>query len=156
MTLSKTNPEIPRLSTEELKQLLDEGEPIFFADMRRHPDDLQIKAALYYDPERILAADRVELPASKDQLIVTYCTWPQEATSARVAQRLIEQGYRKVHPPLGGFEAWRETAYPVEARSIERAVATGACQNQKARVEMGGDKWSSRKRGLLRKRCASA
>jgi hypothetical protein len=74
MTLSEANPEISRLSTEELKQRLDPGAPIFFADVRRYPDGLQIKAARYHDPERILAADRVGSPASKDQLIVTYCT----------------------------------------------------------------------------------
>ncbi len=74
MALSASESEVSRLSAEEVKQRLDPGAPIFFADVRQHPNDLQVKGARYYDPEVILAADRVELPASKDQLIITYCT----------------------------------------------------------------------------------
>ena len=71
---SGSESEVPRLSAEEVKQRPDRGNPIFFTDVRRHPDDLEVQEARYYDPEAILTGDRVELPASKDRWIVTYCT----------------------------------------------------------------------------------
>ncbi len=69
-------PQISRLSPQEVKNRLDRGESVFFCDVRRHPDGKKIKGALYFDPEAILNADRIQLPGikDKDQLIITYCT----------------------------------------------------------------------------------
>lgn len=61
-----------RLTAQQVKDRLDQGEPLYFVDVRRHPDDSQIKGAAYYDPEAILASDYVELPVSRDCLIITY------------------------------------------------------------------------------------
>jgi hypothetical protein len=61
-----------RLTIQQVKDRLDKGEPLYFLDVRRHPDDSQIKGATYYDPESILASDRVELPVSRECLIITY------------------------------------------------------------------------------------
>ena len=66
--------EISRQSIQEVKRRLDQGEPVYFVDVRRHPDENQIKAAVHYDPEAILAAERTGLPVPKDRLIITYCT----------------------------------------------------------------------------------
>jgi len=65
---------IVRLTANQVKERLDKGEEPYFVDVRRHPDDSQIKGAIYYDPESILAADHVDLPVSRDSLIITYCT----------------------------------------------------------------------------------
>ncbi len=61
-----------RLTAQQVKDRVDQGERLYFVDVRRHPDDSQIQGATYYDPEAILASDRVELPVAKDCLIVTY------------------------------------------------------------------------------------
>jgi len=61
-----------RLTIQQVKDRLDKGEPLYFVDVRRHPDDSQIKGAAYYDPESILASDHVELPVSRECLIITY------------------------------------------------------------------------------------
>jgi rhodanese-related sulfurtransferase len=37
-------------------------------------------------------------------------------SSARVAQRLLEQGWKNVHPLYGGFEAWEKAGLPVEPK----------------------------------------
>ncbi len=65
---------IARLTAKQVKERLDKGEEVYFVDVRRHPDDSQIKGATYYDPEAILASDHVEIPVSRDGLIITYCT----------------------------------------------------------------------------------
>ncbi len=67
-----TEPEIVRLSVQEVKERLDEGEQLYFVDVRRHPDESKIQGATYYDPEAILASPRVEFPVSKDCLVITY------------------------------------------------------------------------------------
>jgi len=38
-----------------------------------------------------------------------------EESSARAALILIDQGFSKVTPILGGFKAWVEAGYPVES-----------------------------------------
>lgn len=67
-----TEPEIVRLTVQEVKERLDKGEQLYFVDVRRHPDESQIKGATYYDPEAILASEHVELPVSRDCLVITY------------------------------------------------------------------------------------
>ena len=67
-----TEPEIVRLTVQEVKERLNKGEQLYFVDVRRHPDESQIKGATYYDPEAILASEHVELPVSRDCLVITY------------------------------------------------------------------------------------
>jgi hypothetical protein len=72
MAAPASESEIARLTAQQIKERQDKGEQLYFVDVRRHPDDSQIKGATYYDPEAILASDLVELPISRDCLIVTY------------------------------------------------------------------------------------
>jgi hypothetical protein len=39
-----------------------------------------------------------------------------KASSARVAQMLLERGFHNVHPLCGGFDAWRKAGYPLERK----------------------------------------
>jgi len=72
MAAPASESQMARLTAQQVKDRLDKGEPLYFLDVRRHPDDSQIKGATYYDPESILASDRVELPVSRECLIITY------------------------------------------------------------------------------------
>ena len=96
---------------------MDRGEPIIFIDTRNpyawSESGVKIPGALrihFSELERRLD----ELP--KDRLIVTYCTWYQEASSARAAQILKEHGFTNVYPLKGGFDAWRKKGYPLEPK----------------------------------------
>jgi hypothetical protein len=66
--------EIPRRTIQEVKKLLDQGEKVYFLDVRGHPDENQIKGSVYYNPSTILGAGNVELPVPKKGLIIIYCT----------------------------------------------------------------------------------
>lgn len=66
--------EARRVDPATVKQWQDAGQPVFFIDVRRHPDQRQIPGAVYYDPEALTGAQRVVLPVPKEQAIVTYCT----------------------------------------------------------------------------------
>jgi hypothetical protein len=72
MAAPASESQMARLTAQQVKDRLEKGEPLYFVDVRRHPDDSQVKGATYYDPEAILASDHVELPVSRDCLIVTY------------------------------------------------------------------------------------
>ena len=50
---------------------------------------------------------------SKDQEIIFYCAWPQEATSAGQAAKYIKLGYENTKALAGGVEAWRKAGYPM-------------------------------------------
>jgi membrane protein DedA with SNARE-associated domain/rhodanese-related sulfurtransferase len=105
---------IARITVEELKEKMDEGEELMVVDLR-HPLDFDA------DPETIPGAFRIdakELEQKNDRLprdreVILYCTCPNEATSARLALLLRRQGIKHIRPLQGGLDAWREQGYPV-------------------------------------------
>jgi len=110
---------IARITPEELKQRLDAGEDIIIIDLRLDHD-------FNHDPYIIPGALRIpldEVPRhpliTREREIVTYCTCPNEATSAQVVLRLQQQGITRIRPLAGGFHAWRDLDYPVEQSSQE-------------------------------------
>ena len=110
---------IARISVQELKALIDDGEEVVVVDLR-HALDFEA------DPEKIPGAFRMdseELESKSDQLprdhdVVLYCTCPNEATSAKTALLLRKQGIRKIRPLQGGLDAWRQSGYPVERVAV--------------------------------------
>ena len=105
---------IARITVEELKEKMDDGEEVMVVDLR-HPLDFES------DPETIPGAFRIdakELEQKNDRLprdreVILYCTCPNEATSARLALLLRRQGIKHIRPLEGGLDAWREQGYPV-------------------------------------------
>ena len=72
MATPASDSQMARLTAQQVKDRLDKGERLYFVDVRRHPDDSRIQGSTYYNPESILASDSVELPVSRDCLIITY------------------------------------------------------------------------------------
>ncbi len=108
---------IARMTVEELRRLLAEGKKVVVVDVRspvaRDSDRRFIPGALAID--MVDVNKRLgELPA--DQPIVFYCSCPNEASAAAVAKQLADRGYTRVHPLLGGIEAWIAAGYEVDAR----------------------------------------
>jgi len=105
---------IARITVEELKEKMDDGEEVMVVDLR-HPLDFDA------DPETIPGAFRIdakELEEKNDRLprdreVILYCTCPNEATSARLALLLRRQGIKHIRPLQGGLDAWRQQGYPV-------------------------------------------
>lgn len=54
-----------------------------------------------------------EQDLSKDQEIIFYCAWHNDATSARVAESFEAQGFSNVKVLAGGVNAWINAGYPV-------------------------------------------
>ena len=53
--------------------------------------------------------------------MILSCACPNEATVGKMALLLRRKGIRKVRPPAGGLDAWRERSYPLEALSSVEA-----------------------------------
>jgi membrane protein DedA with SNARE-associated domain/rhodanese-related sulfurtransferase len=113
-----------RISVDELHQMMDAGLAPLVVDVRSH-------TALTLEPRRIPGARHVplhgfeehvrELPRDRD--IILYCNCPNEASAARVAKLLIDAGFVRVRPLLGGLDAWIAAGHPVELVAIESTVA---------------------------------
>jgi len=113
--------EVPRITCEDLKQLMDKGEPVLIIDTRTSSsyNEEHIKGAfnIYYN----LAGDPVEraitftaLPADKP--LVFYCDCLDESDSAMMALELKSQRYDidEVKALSQGFMRWKELGYPTE------------------------------------------
>jgi len=75
---------------------------------------LKLPGAVRLDPE---SAPTANLSLEPGQLIVLYCTSPEEATSARVIQVLRARGFKSVRILKGGLGGWTNARLPVEAKS---------------------------------------
>ncbi|HEV7478635.1 MAG TPA: DedA family protein/thiosulfate sulfurtransferase GlpE, partial [Burkholderiales bacterium] len=107
---------LARITADDLRGLLRTRNGTVVFDVRsrvaRGRDPRFIPGALALDIEE-LDKRLDELPA--DEEIVFYCSCPNEASAAAVARRLIDRGYTRVRPLLGGLEAWVDAGYEVEA-----------------------------------------
>ena len=103
-----------RITPEETRQMMDAGEKMVILDLR-HPLDSVADPRTLPGAVRVLP-DEVTRRADtlpRDEEIILYCTCPNEATSARVAQQLQKLGIVKVRPLQGGIQAWKELGYPM-------------------------------------------
>ena len=108
------NSEVPRITAEELKKRLDDGEDILVIDTRI--------GSRRYDLQHIPGA--IKKPRSlddvaHDQAIVAYCTEPSEGSSAGQALNLYREGFTDVAVLSGGMNSWVEAGYPMEGSSAE-------------------------------------
>lgn len=102
--------EVPRITAEELKNRLDDGEDILIVDTRIGRKQYE----LGHVPGAIMKPRNFN-DVAHDQTIVAYCTGVHnEDDSARLALRLYEEGFTDVAVLSGGMSEWAEADYPVE------------------------------------------
>ncbi len=117
---------IARISAEELQRLMA-GEPLpVVVDLRssinREQDGRRIPGA------QIVRLDEITKHVEQfplDREVVFYCSCPNEASAAYAARQLMNLGYTRVRPLLGGLEAWVSAGFDVEAEqgiSIDKAA----------------------------------
>jgi membrane protein DedA with SNARE-associated domain/rhodanese-related sulfurtransferase len=103
-----------RLSVAELRSLLTSGEPTTVVDVRSKLAQSvtgRIPGAITVDATNL----RVDLLGIEPQNeVVVYCACPNEASAVKVAQALVQRGFRRVRPLAGGIDAWIEAGHDVE------------------------------------------
>lgn len=111
---------IARINADELRRLMEREPQPIVVDLRssinRDQDGRRIPGA------RILRLDEITRNTEQfplDREVIFYCSCPNEASAAFAARQLINLGYTRVRPLLGGLEAWVSAGYEVE---IERPL----------------------------------
>jgi rhodanese-related sulfurtransferase len=103
-----------RISVADLDELIQAGAAPLIIDVRsltaRELEPRWIPGALHVPLEDV-ARQIKELPRDRD--VILYCTCPSEASAARVAKILMNHGFKRVRPLLGGLDAWVAAGYAV-------------------------------------------
>ncbi len=89
---------------------------------------LKLPGSLRLDPDEA-EAGRINLDAEGKQMVVVYCTSPEEATSSHVAQVLRQRGFGNVRILKGGLGGWTNARLPVEAKSHLPAIGLEIYKN---------------------------
>lgn len=118
-----------RISVDELHRRIDAGETPLVVDVRSHTarslEPRHIPGALHL-PMHGFEGHIRELP--RDREIILYCSCPNEASAAQVAKLLMNSGFSRVRPLLGGLDAWIEAGHPVETLRDDAASAPSTVQ----------------------------
>lgn len=113
-----------RITVDELKRAIDEGLAPVLVDVRspasRLVDTRVIPGALLAD---VAGIDRAVHEVPLDAELVIYCSCPNEASAAVAAKNLMQQGYRRVRPLLGGLDAWEAAGFAILRLPAEGADA---------------------------------
>ena len=106
--------QVPRISAQELKKLMDEGADIVIVDTQdeRVYHFGHIKGAINF-PWAPTIREPINLP--RDKLLILYCGCVDEEASEDVASQLMKEwGYKNIKVLEGGFMRWLKLAYPTE------------------------------------------
>lgn len=119
-----------RITVAELRRSVEEGRNPLILDARpkeiRQRDGI-IPGAVPADAGDL---DSIVTAARSDREVVVYCACPNEASAAALAKRLKRAGVKRIHPLLGGIDAWIRAGQPLEhlpspaeARQIDRRAS---------------------------------
>jgi rhodanese-related sulfurtransferase len=108
------------ITAEELKAKITRNEPVAIIDVRSTgglmDSDNKIKGAVYVKLRRLRS--RLAFPPLKDvprnRMVVTYCACPNDESSVRAAQVLMEVGFKQVRVLKGGWLVWKKANGQVE------------------------------------------
>ena len=95
-------------------------EQITFIDVRKKPDDQQIRGALRYDGQKLLESQALSLPLDRDGKIVVYCGSGNSCVA--VAEHMRKHGFRNVFALEGGYAAAKEAGLPLEALTQQQPI----------------------------------
>jgi len=99
---------------------MESGQNPVLLDVRTKTDyetsPLKLPRAIRLDPDEV-DGGQFHLGVDPMQLVIAYCTSPEEQSSARVVQRLRQRGYRNVRILKGGLGGWTNARLPIETKS---------------------------------------
>lgn len=115
------SPQVDFITAEELKTKLAKNQPLTIIDVRATSglldSDSKIKGAFHVKLRRL--RDRLAFPPLKDvprdREIVTYCACPNDESSIRAAQVLLDAGFKHVRALKGGWVGWKKAKGQIES-----------------------------------------
>lgn len=107
-----------KITAAELKDA--EQGSVQFLDVRKNPDDRQIRGSVRYDGQKLLDAESLALPLDRDATIVVYCG--SGNSCFRIAERMREQGFTHAVALEGGYAAAKDAGLPLEEISLQQPI----------------------------------
>jgi len=105
-----------RITVQELRDVIGRKENPVIVDLRPHAERTQHGRSIPgARPIDLAEVDRQLAQFPKDREIVFFCSCPNEASAASAAKVLMDLGYTRVRPLLGGIDAWSAAGYDLEA-----------------------------------------
>ncbi|WP_433007977.1 rhodanese-like domain-containing protein [Kribbella sp. CA-294648] len=105
---------ISEIQHAEVADLIARGEGVLVEAL---PEEVyaegHLPGAVNIRPRRVVELAKTLLP-NLDERIVVYCGSAECDSSLRVAQRLVDLGYRDVHRYVGGKQDWVDEGRPIE------------------------------------------
>jgi rhodanese-related sulfurtransferase len=117
---TKVGQQVEFITAQDLKAKLARNEPVTIIDVRSATGLLdsgnKIKGAIYVKLRRLKS--RLTFPplvdVPRNQEVVTYCACPNDESSVRAAQLLLESGFTRVRALKGGWVGWQKVNGQVE------------------------------------------
>lgn len=103
-SLLRRTARIPRISVEELRERLDQGDTPLILDVRAEAGEDGIPGAIPMTLDTPLDGLADSLGQAD---VVIYCACPNELSAAMLAERLRKHGYPRAWALSGGLEAWQ-------------------------------------------------
>ena len=101
--------EIDQISVEIAWEKVKSGDALLICSYGGSCEDILLEGAILHKELE------TRLPSqSKNQEIIFYCDWPDEATSAGLAEKYIKKGFTNVKVLKGGVEAWTDAGYSIQ------------------------------------------
>jgi rhodanese-related sulfurtransferase len=111
------------MEVQTVAELAARHEDIVIADVRSHgyydKGAMRIRGSIRLDPN-VMLQTLDEIPKAKRLFL--YCTCMREATSARVAQTLIDRGF-EAYVIVGGLKAWQKAGLPTEPVPLDEMIS---------------------------------
>lgn len=104
-----------KITPKELAELLNQEQlPLIFdarSPLAKSLDLARIMGARPLDPKMLVEAI-TDIPFS--QVMVVYCSCPNDVSAVQVARQLKKRGYTQVRSLQGGIDAWRAEGFSIE------------------------------------------
>jgi class 3 adenylate cyclase len=110
-----------RIGPQALHEALGSEATPLVVDVRRRAAFESLRQRLPGAVPLLLDAEPLLIPdVARERPIVAYCLCSGEASSSRVAQWLLLEGYRDVAVLVGGLQAWLDAGHAAEASDLTR------------------------------------
>jgi len=110
--LSSVKKDVREVTVDEVKKLLDGGDPVKLIDVRESDEYSAGRIPGAVSVPRGFLEMRIEDKAKREEPVILYCAGG--VRSAFAARSLQELGYQNVKSMAGGYNRWTDASYPTE------------------------------------------
>jgi 3-mercaptopyruvate sulfurtransferase SseA len=107
-------------TVEELPALIADGATVL--NVGKHAGHREIRGAVRYRPHDLLTPEHLAIPIAPDKPVILYDERGDGDQTAKIADKLVGDGYSDVRILRGGFAAWEAANGDTQEPSLEQVV----------------------------------